>query len=193
MAHLDGVTWPPAPILTDRLVLRAAEARDREALLDLFSDDQVNAYVGGAEPREHLDELMPATPGQRAGFFVIEVDGETIGLVSLDPREAHHGHVRPEGGEAELGYMLLPRAWGHGYATEACSAVMEWFHAAFPDEPLVVSTQLRNTPSLRVIEKLGFEELGRHEEYGEQQWFGAWPRGWGSTLRSDDVAAGALR
>ncbi len=177
MAHLDGVTWPPAPIRTERLILRAAEARDREAMLDLFSDEEVNSYVGGPEPREHLDELMPAVPGQRPGFFVVERDGEAIGIVTLDRREARLGHVRPRGGEAELGYMLLPRSWGHGYATEACAAAMEWFRSALPEEPLVVSTQLKNTPSLRVIEKLGFEELGRHEEYGEPQWFGAWPPG----------------
>ncbi|WP_431247606.1 GNAT family N-acetyltransferase [Leifsonia xyli] len=176
MAHLDGVTWPPAPIATERLILRAAEARDREAMLDLFSDPQVNAFVGGAEPREHLEELMPEVPGQRVGFFVIELDGEAIGLVSFDPRDAERrGHVRDGGGEAELGYMLLPRAWGHGYATEACAAAIEWFTAAAPDEPLVVSTQVANEASLRLIEKLGFEEIERHEDWGAAQWFGALP------------------
>lgn len=65
MAHLDGVTWPPPPISTERLILRAAEARDREAMLDLFSAERVNRFVGGAEPREHLDELIPALPGRR--------------------------------------------------------------------------------------------------------------------------------
>jgi RimJ/RimL family protein N-acetyltransferase len=175
MPHLDGVTWPPEPITTERLTLRAAESRDREAMLDLFSDPQVNAFVGEAEPREHLDELMPETPGQRAGFFAVELDGQMIGIVTFDPREAERlGHVRDGGGEAELGYMFLPRAWGRGYATEACAAAMAWFRTSAPDEPLVVSTQLANEASLRVIEKLGFEELGRHQQWGEAQWFGAW-------------------
>ena len=174
MAHLDGVTWPPEPITTDRLVLRAAEARDREALLDLFSDPQVNAFVGGAEPREHLDELMPSLPGQRTGFFVVELAGEAIGLVSFDPRDVERpGHVRDEGGEAELGYLFLPREWGRGYATEACSAAMAWFRAAAPGEPLVVSTQIANEASLRLIQKLGFQEIERHEDWGAEQWFGA--------------------
>ena len=107
MAHLDGVIWPPAPISTERLILRAAEARDREAMLDLFSDERVNRFVGGAEPREHLDQLMPAIPGQRAGFFVVELDGRVCGIVTFDSRDvARPGHVRDEGGEAELGYML---------------------------------------------------------------------------------------
>lgn len=176
MAHLDAVTWPPEAITTERLVLRASEARDREAMLDLFSDPLVNEQVGGAEPREILDELMPAIPGRRVGFFVIERDEKTIGIVTLDPKEADRpGHVRSGGGEAELGYMLLPEAWGRGYATEACTAVIAWFEDAAPEEPLVVSTRLSNEPSLRVIQKLGFTELERFEEHGAPQWFGARP------------------
>lgn len=175
MAHLDGATWPPAPISTDRLILRAAQSRDRERLLDLWSDPQAHEFLGGAQPREQLHEQMPQTPGQRAGFFVIELDGELIGIVTFDPRAADRpGHVREGGDEAELGYMLLPDAWGRGYATEACAAAIAWFRAAAPNEPLVVSTQVANTASRRLIEKLGFTEIERHEEWGEPQWFGTW-------------------
>lgn len=175
MAHLASAAWPPEPITTERLVLRASEARDREAMIDLFSDPQVNTYAGGAEPREHLEELMPEVPGRRPGFFVVERDGEMIGIVTLDPKASDRpGHVRPEGDEAELGYMLLPKAWGHGYATEACAAAMAWFREEQPGEPLVVSTQLANEASLRVIQKLGFTELDRFVEHGAGQWFGAW-------------------
>ncbi|GAA2054082.1 GNAT family N-acetyltransferase [Leifsonia soli] len=177
MAHLEGVTWPPAHITTDRLVLRAAEARDREAMLDLFSDPRVNRFVGGAEPREHLDELMPELPGQRTGFFVIEHDRRMIGIVTFDPRDPERsGPVSAEGGEAELGYMLLPDAWGRGYGTEACAAAISWFLQVAPDLPLVVSTQLANTSSLRLIEKLGFVEVERTEDWGHPQWYGMWPR-----------------
>jgi RimJ/RimL family protein N-acetyltransferase len=175
MAHLDGVTWPPKPVTTDRLVLRVAEARDREAVLDLFSDPRVNSFVGGGEPRDRLDEIMPEVPGQRPGFFVVEQDDQAIGIVTFDPRDAGRpGHVRAEGGEAELGYMFLPHAWGRGYATEACAAAMSWFRAALPEEPLVVSTQLVNVASLRLIAKLGFAEVEHNEEHGAAQWFGAW-------------------
>lgn len=40
--------WPPAPIKTERLVLRQSEARDRSALIDLFALPEVGIYVGGA-------------------------------------------------------------------------------------------------------------------------------------------------
>ena len=49
------------------------------------------------------------------GFFVVDLDGAMIGVVTLDRRDAERpGHVAAEGGEAELGYLFLPSAWGRG-------------------------------------------------------------------------------
>ncbi len=61
-------------------------------------------------------------------------------LLTLDHRDADRlGHIRPGGGEAELGYMFVPEAWGQGFATEACSAALDWFAQVHPDEPVVSS------------------------------------------------------
>jgi RimJ/RimL family protein N-acetyltransferase len=176
MTHLGNAAWPPAPIRTERLVLRQSEAPDRPVFVELMSSPEVGRHIGGAQAREDLERDMPEVPGRRRGFFVVELDGAMIGMITLDPRPAERlGHVRPEAGETELGYLFLPHAWGHGYATEACAAALEWFSAAYPDEPVVLSTQTANVPSQRVAEKLGFAEAGRFEEYGAEQWFAVRP------------------
>lgn len=96
-----------------------------------------------------------------------------IGFVTLDRRDAEtRGHIRPEGGEAELGYMFVPEAWGHRYATEACAAALDWFGGAHPGEPVVLCAQVANAASARVAEKLGFTEVERFQDYGAEQWFG---------------------
>ncbi|MEU6143003.1 GNAT family N-acetyltransferase [Streptomyces sp. NPDC047081] len=173
MSELGPVAWPPAPIKTERLVLRESEARDRAAYIELFASPEVGAYLGGPRPRDDLERAVPEVPGRRPGVFVIDLDGEMIGTVSLDRRDAERpGHVRPDGGEAELGYMLLPQAWGHGYAAEACAAVLDWFADTSPTEPVVLCTQSANTRSIRLAEKLGFIELERFEEFAAEQWFG---------------------
>ncbi|WP_432055603.1 GNAT family N-acetyltransferase [Streptomyces sp. bgisy022] len=166
---------PPAPLRTARLLLRQAEARDRDGFIALFSSAEVYAHLGGARPREELERVVPRVPGRRAGVFVIERDGELIGTVELKRRgPGRPGHVRPGGGEVELGYLLLPEAWGHGYAAEACGAVLRWVARVLPGEPVVLCTQTANLRSLRLAARLGFREVARFEEWGAEQWFGVW-------------------
>jgi len=156
-------------------VLREPEARDRAAVIDLFASPEVGTYIGDPRPRDELEGAVPEVPRRRAGLFVVDLNGAMIGVVTLDRRDAERpGHVRPDGGEAELGYMFLPQAWGCGYAAEACAAALDWFAGAFPSLPVVLCTQTANDPSMRLAAKLGFTEVARFEEYDAEQWFGVW-------------------
>jgi hypothetical protein len=99
MADLGLVDWPPEPIRTERLVLREPEARDRAAVIELFTSAEVGTYIGGPQPREEFDRALPEVPPRRPGLFVVDLDGAMIGIVTLDRRDAERpGHVRPEAG-----------------------------------------------------------------------------------------------
>src|SRR3954469_20925931 len=124
MAELGPVTWPPAPIRTERLVLRESEARDRAAFVELFASPDVGTYIGGPKPRDELERTTAAVPGRRPGLFVVELGGAMIGMITLDPRDGEDG--------TELGYLFLPDAWGHGYAAEACAAASAGSPARIP-------------------------------------------------------------
>ena len=65
MTGLAPVAWPPAPIRTERLVLRPSEARDRTAFIELFASAEVGAHLGGARPRAELERMVPQVPGRR--------------------------------------------------------------------------------------------------------------------------------
>jgi RimJ/RimL family protein N-acetyltransferase len=171
MADLGPVAWPPAPIRTERLVLRESEARDRAAFIELSASPEVGTYLGGPQPRDELERAVPEVPGRRPGSFVVDLDGAMIGMVTLDRAT---GHIRLAAGEAELGYLFLPEAWGCGYAAEACTAALGWFAGALPGEPVVLCTQTANVRSMRLAAKLGFTEVERFEDYGAEQWFGVW-------------------
>ena len=176
MTDMGPIARSPRPIRTERLVLRDPEARDRAAVIELFASAKVGAYIGGPRPREELERAIPEVPTGRPGrLFVVALDGAMIGIVTLDPRDAERpGHIRPNGGEAELGYMFLPDTWGRGFAAEACAAALDWFAAAQPGEPVVLCSQTANDRSMRLAAKLGFTEVERFEEYGAEQWFGVW-------------------
>ena len=131
--------------------------------------------MGGAQPREALEGSVPEIPGQRPGFFAVELDGTMIGTITLDRSDdERRGHVAADSGAPWLGYLFLPEAWGSGDAAEACTAVLEWFAREIPGESVVLCTQSANEPSMRVAAKLGFAEAERFEEWGAEQWFGVW-------------------
>ncbi|MFD0416642.1 GNAT family N-acetyltransferase [Streptomyces sp. NPDC127108] len=172
MTDLGPVAWPPAPIRTERLVLREAEAQDRVAFIELHSSPEVHTYLGGPRPSDELEREMPEVPGRWPGSFVVDLDGAMIGQILLR-RAAEHS--RPAAaGKADLGYLFLPHAWGFGYAAEACAAALDWLVGVIPDEPVVLTTQTANVTSMRLAAKLGFTEVERFEAWGAEQWLGMW-------------------
>ncbi|UIX33841.1 GNAT family N-acetyltransferase [Streptomyces sp. GQFP] len=170
MTGLGTVAWPPAPIKTERLVLRESEARDRTAFIELHASPEVHTYLGGPRSRDELEREMPEVPEQWPGSFVVDLDGAMIGQILL--RRATE-HRRPAAaGKADLGYLFLPSAWGFGYAAEACAAALGWLAGALPGEPVVLTTQTANVSSMRLAAKLGFTEVERFEAWDAEQWLG---------------------
>jgi RimJ/RimL family protein N-acetyltransferase len=170
MTEFGSAVWPPSsPIKTERLVLREAEARDHAVFIDLLGSSEVHTYLGGPRSRDELDKL-PETPGKDLGIAVVELDGAMIGQVIL--RRSAIEEQERGAGKAELGYLFLPKAWGFGYATEACQAALNWLDNTLPGEPVVLYTQTANARSRRLAAKLGFTEVERFQAYGAEQWFG---------------------
>ena len=169
MIPLTGVAWPPEPIRTPRLVLRAAEPRDRTAFVEMLSSPEVHTYLGGPRARDELERELPEVPERWPGSFVVDLDGAMIGQILLRRAERH----RPAAvGKVDLGYLFLPRAWGSGYATEACTAALDWLYGVLPGEPVVLATQTANVGSMRLAARLGFIELERFHAWDADQWLG---------------------
>ncbi len=170
MNDLGPVAWPPAPIKTERLVLREPEAGDRAAFIELHASPEVHTYLGGPRPRDELEGEMPEVPGRRSGSFVVDLDGVMIGQILL--RRVTE-HVCPSAvGKVDLGYLFLPQAWGFGYAAEACAAALGWLEDVLPGEPVVLTTQTANVRSMRLSAKLGFTEAERFRAWDADQWLG---------------------
>ncbi|WP_399880374.1 GNAT family N-acetyltransferase [Streptomyces sp. BBFR51] len=170
MIQLGSVAWPPVPIRTERLTLREPEARDRATFVELLASPAVHTYLGGPRPRDELERELPGVPERWPGSFVVDLDGAMIGQILL--RRATGSHRPAAAGKADLGYLVLPRAWGSGYAAEACAAALDWFDGVLPEEPVVLTTQTANVGSMRLAAKLGFTEVERFEAWDAEQWLG---------------------
>jgi RimJ/RimL family protein N-acetyltransferase len=113
---------------TERLLLRRPRPDDVEAAR-LFERD--------------LAAWLEQWELHGVGTFLVErrADGELVGRVGVKFFDGH----------PELGWTLLPRHEGNGYATEAARAVRDWYAAEY----LISLIAPDNVRSERVAERLG--------------------------------------
>ena len=171
MAELGRVTWPPGPIATDRLLLRPPAARDRAAFVDLYTSPDVGAFTGGARSREAVERALPAAPQERPGHFAIDLDGAMVGTVQLERRDVDY-EVRLAAGHVDLGYLLLPEAWGRGYASEAAKAMVQAGFERLKVERIYAVCEVAHCASARVLEKVGLRWVRTEIRYYEAK--GRW-------------------
>ena len=100
------------------------------------------------ETRRWLADLVEPEPG--SDDFLIERDGEVIGKAGAWQLP-------------EIGFLLHPDHWGKGLEHEALVAVIAHLFAAHAMAELTAEVDPRNTASLRLLARLGFEETGRAE------------------------------
>jgi [ribosomal protein S5]-alanine N-acetyltransferase len=143
-----------APIVTERLVLRPYEERDRARLITQANNWRVAKNLG-MMPFPYTEQIADEWLSKQAGFWdsrtsyplVIALDGELIGGMGLDVR----GH-----GQWELGYWLGEPYWNRGYASEGSRALVDFAFEKLEIERIVAGHYVDNHPSGRVLTKLGF-------------------------------------
>jgi len=83
----------------------------------------------------------------------------------------HAGFHGPpdDAGMIEVGYTVFPAHRRRGYAGEAVHALLAWAREQGVDH-FIASVAPHNEPSLRLVRRLGFAEVGRHwdDEDGEE-------------------------
>jgi RimJ/RimL family protein N-acetyltransferase len=168
VAH-DASSWEQIRLYSDRLCLRAPTPQDAAALYDLFSDAEVmqglnrDPVAAVEEARAMIETGIGAWRTDGLGPFILETlanDPEVVGqagLMIFDTRGwtpsswAHAGsHAQPE-----LGWALIRRHWGDGYATEAAAAIRDWARESRSIDRLVSLISPENTRSQRVAKRLG--------------------------------------
>jgi RimJ/RimL family protein N-acetyltransferase len=110
-----------------------------------------------------LADLRQPPYGERA--IVLTETGEVIGLVGLVPSLAPFSQLEggPQGApwtpELGLYWALSPRHRGHGYASEAASALCGMLFATLNARRLVAMTEHVNLASQAVMRRLGMRLL----------------------------------
>ena len=69
-----------------------------------------------------------------------------------------------ESGEAEIGYMIDHQHQNKGNATEAMQLLIGWAFTHSTVKTIIVDTYEDNAPSRKILDKCGFEEVGKDRE-----------------------------
>jgi RimJ/RimL family protein N-acetyltransferase len=156
-------------IETERLLLRQPEDGDADPIYHFVADPEVMRWIGDsgrtgtyADAVDRVERYRRAWELDGCGHFMVvpKRSGEPIGRVGIlvwDPRSWVHGMRRELGdaAELELGWTLESGAWGHGFATEAATAIADWAFRELQPSRLISTINPDNARSLRAAQKLG--------------------------------------
>ena len=156
------VTTAPAPWLeTLRLELRDFVFADFDDLYRLDRDPRVMKYSSNGKPASHAaitralkriigyPRLYPDLGFWRAarrdtgafiGWFCFKYAGKSS--------------------DVEVGYRLLPEAWGQGFATEGARALVDFGFDVLDLDRIIGVTHRGNKASQRVLMKAGLTDVG---------------------------------
>lgn len=161
-------------LLTERLLLRRSVADDAETISAYRSDPAVHAMQGWdrTDPdgvRAEIEEMANRKPGEPGGWvqFTVEGrDGGIVGDVGLSPADGEAGVIK-------VGYTIDPRFQSRGYATEAVKALVDYAFASLDADVVRAYAGAENTPSIRVMEKVGMQLMERFQgSDGGETWTG---------------------
>lgn len=142
---------PPAAV-----ILRDVRDEDLDTFFEHWVDPESNRTAAfTAENPDDRDAFDARWSRLRANDEVtnraIEVDGVVIGVISSWTQD----------GDREVTYWLGCEHWGKGLATRALEAFLE----VETTRPLHAAAAADNTGSIRVLEKCGFERLGKGRSF----------------------------
>ena len=152
-----------APTLeTARLTLRPFRAGDLDAQAAMLGDPDTVRFLGGTPwGREESWRKTLCGPGLWVllgyGYWAIErrADARCIGQLGFaDFKRAIEPSIE---GIPEIGWIVAGDAAGHGYASEAARAALDWADRILDAREIVAIIDAGNAPSIRIAEKLGFD------------------------------------
>lgn len=154
-------------IETDRLRLRAITAEDVDDFFAVYSNVEVMRYWS-TPPLPDKEAASKVIREIQEGFknrqmlkwgLALREDDKLIGSVTLFHPDFTHRRV-------EVGYALGREYWQKGYMQETLNAVFNYAFDELNFHRLEADVDPRNTASIRILERLGFQREG----YLRERW-----------------------
>lgn len=143
-------------IVTERLLLKPLVSADADQIQQVFPRWEIVRYLIASVPwpyppgaaQHYVDNVALAAVKEGRGWFWTlrrkEKEQELIGVICLMATEDNN-----------RGFWLVPEWQGHGYMTEACEAVTDFWFNALDRDVLRAPKAADNTRSKKLSERSG--------------------------------------
>lgn len=154
----------PEKVETDRLILQRLRYEDAEEIF--------YTYASKPEVTKYLSWPTHRTVEDTRTFVRYAFDSWTLGLdytysIRLKTNAKLIGSfgVINENGKIQFGYAFSPTEWGQGYATEACTELMQLLKVVPGIFRIGTFVDVDNLASVRVLEKSGLVMEARLDKW----------------------------
>lgn len=145
---------------TERLILRELTVADDAGMFELDSNPEVHKYLGNnpihtiEQAREVIGIVQKQYKDNGIGRWAVieKATGNFVGwsgLKFITEYENNQIHFY------DIGYRLMPKYWGKGYATESAKAAIEYGFTKLNVTEIIGSANVENVKSRRALEKCG--------------------------------------
>ena len=146
-------------LLTDRLVLKSIEQKDKKDFMEIVKDPLVKkTYMLPDFANEKEEDIF----FKKIRDYTLDSEKFVYGIYSKNKIIGFLNEVTRENDEAEIGYFITPNEWNKGYATEALNVIIkELFRAGF--KSVLCGHFEENAASRRVMQKCGMTKAEKEE------------------------------
>ncbi|OUL60639.1 GNAT family N-acetyltransferase [Flavobacterium sp. AJR] len=142
---------------TPRIIIREFLPEEQQTFLDLFKDDEVTQYLPQVSPEryeEMFSELLENyQKGNLSRWAIFDTTNNNFIGMCVARVFVHNTN------QIEIGYVLSKEYWGKGIATEVCKGLTQYCFTNTDINEVVAITDLNNSGSQNVLQKVGFERL----------------------------------
>lgn len=167
-------------IETERLILRELRITDLDGMFELDSDPEVHKYLGNKpvktknESQKILDSVLQQYQERGIGRWaaIEKASGDFIGWsgLRLNTEYNMNGFTK----YYDVGYRLIKRYWGKGFATESGKAAVDYASNNLKLPELYATTEIGNQASHNVLLKIGLayvEDFYFEQEQLNLRWY----------------------
>lgn len=153
-------------LTTERLRLRPFTTEDTATMHQIINGKDVLKYFPGAKTvteaqvQRMIERMLTHWQEKTYGLWAVELQetGTLLGRCGLQYID--------ETNEVEVDFIFDPDYWGHGYATEAGNASLQFGFEQLKQSTIVGIVHPDNLASQRVLEKIGMQQIEKTEYFG---------------------------